>query len=160
MIRRANDNDYKKAHDWYVSLATMRGPDGNFLFTTEQLAGTVLQTGEKPYALERPGRFAAILQARLEDDNKYRKSQITADNIAYKEAEQNAIDQLIDNPSQETADALVGYFIDTYGKVPESVTKFQENYTVEAEAKAEQIEQLESMPDGFILKEHVEAQTT
>ena len=157
MIRRANGNDYAKAHDWYVSLATMRGPDGNFLFTTEQLAGTVLQAGEKPYAQQRPGRFAAILQARLEEDTKYRKSQITADNVAYKEAEQNALEQLTDNPTKETAEALVGYFRKTYGKVPESVTKFEENYTIEAEAKAEQVEQLESMPDGFILKEHVDA---
>ena len=157
MIRRAHGNDYSKAHNWYVSLATMRGPDGKFLFTTEQLASTVLQDGEKPYAQQRPGRFAAILQARLEADTKYRKSQITADNVAYKEAEQNALEQLTDNPTRETAEALVGYFRETYGKVPESVTKFEENYTVEAQAKAEQIEQLESMPDGFILKEHVEA---
>lgn len=156
-IYRVNGYDYAKAHDWYVSLATMRGPDGNFLFTTEQLAGTVLQAGEKPYAQQRPGRFAAILQARLDADTKYRKSQITADNVAYKEAEQNALEQLTGNPTKETAEALVGYFRETYGKVPESVTKFEENYTVEAQAKAEQIEQLESMPDGFILKEHVEA---
>ena len=160
MIRRANDNDYKKAHDWYVSLATMRGPDGNFLFTTEQLAGTVLQTGEKPYALERPGRFAAILQARLEDDNKYRKSQITAENIAYQEASQNAREQFIANPTKETAESLSGYFRETYAKKPEWLTTAEENYTVEAQAKAKQVEQLESMPDGFILKEHVEAQTT
>jgi hypothetical protein len=156
-IYRVNGYDYAKAHDWYVSLATMRGPDGNFLFTTEQLAGTVLQAGEKPYAQERPGRFAAILQARLDADTKYRKSQITADNVAYKEAEQNALEQLTTNPTKETAESLVGYFRETYGKVPESVTKFEENYTVEAQAKAQQIEQLESMPDGFILKEHVEA---
>ena len=156
-IYRVNGYDYAKAHDWYVSLATMRGPDGNFLFTTEQLAGTVLQAGEKPYAQQRPGRFAAILQARLEDDNKYRNSQITAENVAYKEASQNAREQFIANPTKETAEALGGYFIKTYAKKPEWLTTAEQNYTVEAQAKAQQIEQLESMPDGFILKEHVEA---
>ena len=156
-IYRVNGYDYAKAHDWYVSLATMRGPDGNFLFTREQLAGTVLQAGEKPYAQQRPGRFAAILQARLEDDNKYRNSQITAENVAYKEASQNAREQFIANPTKETAESLGGYFIKTYAKKPEWLTTAEQNYTVEAQAKAEQIEKLESMPDGFILKEHVEA---
>lgn len=156
-IYRVNGYDYSKAHDWYVSLATMRGPDGKFLFTTEQLAGTVLQAGEKPYAQQRPGRFAAILQARLEEDTKYRKAQIDAENIAYKEASQNAREQFIANPTKETAESLGGYFIKTYAKKPEWLTTAEQNYTVEAQAKAEQIEQLESMPDGFILKEHVEA---
>ena len=156
-IYRVNGYDYAAAHNWYVSLATMRGPDGNFLFTTEQLAGTVLQAGEKPYAQQRPGRFAAILQARLDADNKYRNSQIAAENIAYKEASQNAREQFIANPTKETAESLGGYFIKTYARKPEWLTTAEQNYTVEAQAKAEQIEQLESMPDGFILKEHVEA---
>jgi|TARA_Y100000033_G_scaffold9524_1_gene8623 hypothetical protein len=156
-IYRVNGYDYSKAHDWYVSLATMRGPDGNFLFTTEQLASTVLQAGEKPYAEQRPGRFAAILQARLDADNQYRNSQITAENIAYKEASQNAREQFIANPTKETAESLGGYFIETYAKKPEWLTTAEQNYTVEAQAKAQQIEQLESIPDGFILKEHVEA---
>jgi len=157
MVRRANGNDYAKAHDWYVSLATMRGPEGNYLFTTEQLAGTVLQAGEKPYAQQRPGRFAAILQARLEDDTKYRKAQITADNVAYQESSQNAREQFIANPNQETAVALSGYFRETYAKIPEWLTTAEQNYTVEAQAKASQVEQLESMPDGFIIQEHVNA---
>ena len=157
MIRRANGNDYKKAHDWYVSLSTMRGPDGKYLFTTEQLAGTVLQAGEKPYAQQRPGRFAAILQARLEDDNKYRNAQIKADDLSYKEAEKNALEQIIANPTQEVVETASDFFKKTYGKIPTSITKYEENYTIEAEAKAKQIEEIEAIPDGFILKEHVDA---
>ena len=157
MVRRANGNDYAKAHGWYVSLATMRGPDGNFLFTMEQLAGTVLQKGEKPYAQERPGRFAAMQQARLEADNSYRKSQITAENVAYQEASQNAREQFIANPTQETAETLSSYFVKTYAKKPEWLTTAEENYTVEAQAKAKQVEELESIPDGFIIQEHVNA---
>ena len=157
MVRRANGNDYAKAHNWYVSLATMRGPDGNFLFTMEQLAGTVLQKGEKPYAQERPGRFAAMQQARLEADNKYRKSQITAENVAYQEASQNAREQFIASPTQETAETLSSYFVKTYAKKPEWLTTAEENYTVEAQAKAKQVEELESIPDGFIIQEHVNA---
>ena len=157
MIRRANGNDYKKAHDWYVGLATLRGPDGKFLFTTEQLANTVLQAGEQPYAQQRPGRFAAILQARLEADNKYRKAQINADDLSYKEAEKNALEQIIANPTQEVVETASDYFRKTYGKIPASITKYEENYTIEAEAKAKQIEEIEAIPDGFILKEHVDA---
>ena len=156
-VYRANGYDYKAAHDWYVSLSTMRGPDGKYLFTQDQLANVVLKAGEKPYALERPGRFASIQQARLEDDTKFRKEQIKAEKLAYQEAEQNALQQLIDNPSQIRAEALMGYFRETYGKIPDSISKFAENYTVEAVSKAKQIEELENMPDGFIIQEHVDA---
>jgi hypothetical protein len=31
MVRRANGNDYAKAHDWYVSLATMQDANGKYL---------------------------------------------------------------------------------------------------------------------------------
>jgi len=157
MIRRANGNDYAKAHDWYVSLSTMRGPDGKYLFTTEQLASTVLQKGEKPYAKERPGRFAAILQARLEDDNKYRNAQIKAENLSYQEAEKNALELIIQNPTKDYVESAANQFKKTYGKVPASITKYLENYTIEAEAKAKQIEEIEATPDGFILREHVDA---
>ena len=156
-VYRANGYDYKAAHDWYVSLSTMRGPDGKYLFTQDQLANVVLKAGEKPYALERPGRFASIQQARLEDDTKFRKEQIKAENLAYQEAEKNALQQLIDNPSQIRAEALMAYFRETYGKIPDSISKFAENYTVEAVSKATQIEELENMPDGFIIQEHVDA---
>lgn len=156
-VYRANGYDYKAAHDWYVSLSTMRGPDGKYLFTQDQLANVVLKAGEKPYALERPGRFASIQQARLEDDTKFRKEQLKAEKLAYQEAEQNALQQLIDNPSQIRAEALMGYFRETYGKIPDSINKFAENYTVEAVSKAKQIEELENMPDGFIIQEHVDA---
>ena len=158
-VYRANGFDYKAAHDWYVGLATMRGPDGNYLFTAEQLASTVLMDGEKPYAQERPGRWASMLEARLKEDNSYRKLQINAEDIAYKEAEQNALEQVTANPTKETVEALIGHFRDTYGKVPASLTKFEENYTVEAQTKAKQIEQYSAIPDGFILKEQVEALT-
>lgn len=158
MVRRANGNDYAKAHDWYVSLATMQDANGKFLFTTEQLAGTVLQAGEKPYAQQRPGRFSAILMARMEADNAFRKKQINADKLAYQEAENNALKYIVaSDGSKEVVEQAVGMFRDTYGKVPKSIQTYLENYTVEAQAKAKQVEQLQAMPDGFILKEHVDA---
>ena len=156
-IYRVNGFDYAKAHTWYTSLATMRGPDGNFMFSMEQLAGTVLQEGQKPYAQEFPGRYAAIQQARLEADNTYRNLQIKSENLAYKEAEQKTLQYITENNTQDVVDQAAALFVNTYGKVPESITKFQENYTLEAEAKAKQIEQLESIPDGFIIRENVEA---
>jgi hypothetical protein len=158
MVRRANGNDYAKAHDWYVTLATMQDANGKFLFTTEQLAGTVLQAGEKPYAQQRPGRFSAILMARMEADNAFRKKQINADKLAYQEAENNALKYIVaSDGSKEVVEQAVGMFRDTYGKVPKSIQTYLENYTVEAQAKAKQVEQLQAMPDGFILKEHVDA---
>lgn len=157
-IYRVNGYDYTKAHDWYEGLATMRGPDGNFLFNMEQLAGTVLQEGQKPYAKEFPGRFEAVRAERLKADNTYRALERKAENLAFKEAEQETLEYITENNTQNVVDAAVGYFIKTYGKVPESITKFQENYTLEAEARAQQIEEIESLAiDGFIQKEQVEA---
>ncbi len=156
-VYRANGYDYAAAHTWYQSLVTMRGPNGKYLFTLDELASTVLQPGEKPYALERPGRFEAMRRARLEDDNKYRKSQLAAEDLAYKEASQNAVEQFNANPTKETAEALGSYFVETFAKEPQWLTTAKQNYTVEAKSKAEQVEVLEATPDGFILKEHVEA---
>tara|TARA_A100001234_G_C12616756_1_gene381965 strand:- start:28 stop:1617 length:1590 start_codon:yes stop_codon:yes gene_type:complete len=135
----------------------MRGPDGKFMFSMEKLAGTVLQKGQKPYAQEFPGRYAAMQQARLEADNTYRNLQIKAENLAYKEAEQQTLQYITENNTQDVVDQAAAFFVKTYGKVPESITKFQENYTLEAESKAKQIEQLENIPDGFITRENVEA---
>ena len=157
-IYRVNGYDYAKAHTWYTSLATMRGPNGERLFTLEQLGSTVLQQGQKPYAKEFPGRFAALQQAVVKADNDYRKLALNSENLAFKEAEQQTLEYITENNTQDVVDAAVGYFTKTYGKVPESITKFQENYTLEAEAKAQQIKNLEALAvDGFILKEHVEA---
>ncbi len=157
-IYRVNGFDYAKAHTWYTSLATMRGPDGNFLFSMEQLGSTVLQQGQKPYAKEFPGRFAALQQAVVNADNTYRKLALNAENLAFKEAEQQTLEYIAENNTQDVVDQAAAFFVKTYGKVPESITKFQENYTLEAEAKAQQIENLEALAiDGFIQKEHVEA---
>ena len=157
-VYRANDYNYGKAHDWYVSLATMQDANGNFLFTAEQLASTVLRAGEKPYAEERPGRFAAILQARMEVDMKFRKEQIEADKLSYREAENNALKYIVaSGGSKEVVETAIGMFRDTYGKVPATLNVYLENYTVEAQAKAKQIEQLQAIPDGFIRKEHSDA---
>ena len=157
-VYRANDYDYAKAHDWYVSLATMQDANGKFLFTTEQLAGAVLKAGEKPYAQQRPGRFSAILMARMKADNAFRKKQINADKLAYQEAENNALKYIVaSDGSKEVVEQALGMFRDTFGKEPKSILTYLENYTVEAEAKAKQIEQLQATPDGFIIKEHVDA---
>ena len=73
----------------------MQDANGNFLFTSEQLASTVLRAGEKPYAKERPGRFAAILRARMDVDMKFRKEQIEADKLSYREAENNTLKYIV-----------------------------------------------------------------
>ena len=156
-VYRANGFDYAKAHDWYKSLATMRNPNGEFIFTLDQLANVQLPGDKKPYALARPGRFSEIQQARLEADNSYRRNQITADNLAYQEAEKNYLQGFVENPTRAYAEEGRDMFINTYGKVPTSVEKTLSSFTVEAKAKAQQIEQLESIPDGFITQEAVNA---
>lgn len=161
-IARANgdefgNKDYVAAHDWYKSLATMRDPNGEFMFTLNQLGTIQLPGDKKPYAEARPGRFSEIQQARLQADNAYRNSQITADDIAFKEAENNYVKGFTENPTKAYAEQANEFFRETYGKVPAIIEKHLASYTVEARVKAEQIEQLESIPDGFITQENVDA---
>lgn len=156
-VYRANGFDYAKAHDWFGGLATMRNPNGEFIFTLDQLANVQLPSDKKPYALARPGRFSEIQQARLEADNSYRRTQITSDNLAYQQAEQNYLKGFVENPTKAYAEEARDMFMNTYGRVPASVEKSLASYTIEAKAKAEQIEKLESIPDGFITQEAVNA---
>jgi len=149
--------DYAKAHDWYESLATSRGPDGNFLFTEEQLASVVLQKGEKPYKEQRPARFSNMMRARQKDDNNFRQSQITSDNLSFKEDETRVLAMLTEDGSQANANTAIEYFRKTWGKVPDSIQKYSNSYTIEAVAKAKQIEQIQAIPDGFIKQEDVDA---
>ena len=156
-VYRANGYDYAKAHDWYESLATSRGPDGNFLFTEEQLASVVLTEGEKPYKEQRPARFSNMMRARQQDDNSFRQQQITSDNLAYKEAEQKFLAGFAENPTKAYAEESRAQFLETFGRVPESLNKALNSYTIEAQTKAKQIEQIESIPDGFIRQVDVDA---
>jgi len=156
-VYRANNYNYTKAHEWYASLATKRGPDGNFLFTTEQLANVKLPGDKDVYALARPGRFSDILAARLREENSYRSAQITADNLSFKEDETRVLAMLTEEGSQANADTAIEYFRKTWGKVPDSIQKYSNSYTIEAVAKAKQIEQIQAIPDGFIRQEDVDA---
>ena len=153
-----SDFGRKVALETYESLATMRSPDGNFLFTMEQLAQPIIKDkSDKGFAEEWPARFAAMEAARTNADTQQRNAQAAADRVAYQEAEQNALAKFTENSSQAVVDEAVQFFIDTYGKVPQSVLKYQTSYTLEARAKAKQIEIIESMPDGFIRQEDVDA---
>jgi hypothetical protein len=157
-VYRANDYDWAATHDWIASLATKRdAKTGEYRFTEEQLGSFVIQKGQGAYAQQWPNRFSEMMVQRQQDDLKYRSQQIQADNLAFREAEKDTLQFLVDNPTKDHADTAVSYFIDTHGRVPASILKYQENYTVEAKSKARQIEQLETIPDGFLLKEHVEA---
>ena len=156
-VYRANNYDYTKAHEWYTSLATKRGPDGNFLFTTEQLANVKLPGDKDVYAVARPGRFSDILAARLREENSYRSAQITSDNLSFKEDETRVLAMLAEDGSQSNANAAIEYFRKTWAKVPDSIQKYSNSYTIEAVAKAKQIEQIQAIPDGFIKQEDVDA---
>ena len=152
-----SDYGNKVALKTYESLATMRKPNGEFMFTMEQLGSADLKGNGKSFANEWPGRWGDMLQARTNADTQQRQADMARDGLAFKEAEQLAIQRLTDNPSQAAADLAVKTFRETYGRVPQSILKFQASYTLEAEAKARQIEQLEAIPDGFITQEAVDA---
>ena len=152
-----SDFGNKVALQTYESLATMRKPNGEFMFTMEQLAAADLKGTGKAFADEWPSRIAAMKEARLTADNKQRQALVTAENISYKEAELNALETLSEDNSKAAVDQAVEFFKDTYGKVPQSIIKFQSSYTIEAEAKAKQIEKLEAIPDGFLTQEAVDA---
>ena len=152
-----SDFGNKTALETYESLAIMRKPNGDFMFTMEQLSGADLKGNGKAFADEWPSRIAAMKEARLTADNQQRNAQAQAENLAYREAEQKSLAFLTENSSKAAAEEAVQFFIDTYGKVPQSIQKFASSYTLEAQAKAKQIEKIEAIPDGFLTQEAVDA---
>ena len=151
------ENGRVNALKWYESLATRRKPNGEFMFTMEQLASAVLKPKGKPFAAEWPTRFAEMKEARKNADTQQRNAVIAAENLAYKEAVANFQKGFAENPTKAYVEESISLFRDTYGKVPPIAEKALASWTLEAEAKAKQIEQLESLPDGFIKQEDVDA---
>ena len=151
------DDRYVKAHDWLQARATMQRADGTFNLTLDQIANITLPSDKKPYALARPGRFAEIKRARQRADTTFRQAQITSDNLAYKEAEQKFLAGFAENPTKAYAEESRAQFLETFGRVPESLNKALNSYTVEAQTKVKQIEQIEAIPDGFIRQVDVDA---
>ena len=151
------NKNYAAALDWLGKRFLEQESDGKFILDLTKLATLQLPGDKKPFAQARPGRFAEIELARLNADNQYRRAQINADSIAYQEAEKNYLQGFTENPTKAYAEEGRDMFISTYGRVPASVEKTLASYTIEAQAKAEQIEQLESIPDGFITQEAVNA---
>ena len=148
-----------KAHEEYAKFATARDAKGNFRFDMEQLAQPVLKAGStKTYAEEWPDRFAQMQIARNKAEQEQAKADDTAEKLAYKEAEGKTLSWFVSgNNTKEEVDTAVQMFIDTYGKVPQSILTYQKNYTLEARAKAKQIEAIESIPFGFIRQVDVDA---
>jgi muramidase (phage lysozyme) len=149
--------DYAKAHDWLADRAKLQLADGSFNLDLDQLANIILPGDKKPYALARPGRFAEIKRARQQAENSFRSQQITADNLSFKEDETRVLAMLAEDGSQSNANAAIEYFRKTWAKVPDSIQKYSNSYTIEAVAKAKQIEQIQAIPDGFIKQEDVDA---
>lgn len=151
------ENGRVNALKWYESLATRRKPNGKFMFSMDQLGSAVLKPDGKPFAAEWPSRFAAMREARNNADTQQRTAVAAAENMAYKEAVANFQKGFAENPTKAYVEESISLFRDTYGKVPPIAEKALASWTLEAEAKAKQIEQLESIPDGFITQEAVDA---
>ena len=148
---------YAGALQKYEELATVRGPNGEFLYTMDQLGSVDLKGTGKPFSKEWKGRFSKMQQARLRSDNQFRQAQVTADNLSYKEDSDRILKGLIADSSKGNAQEAVEFFRDTYGRVPPEIQKFAENYTNEAVDKAEQIERFNDIPNGLIRQEDVDA---
>lgn len=153
----ARNNGPVPALEKYMELATARNPKGDFLFTMEQLASPDLKGSGKTFAEEWPTRFAEMQSARLRSDIQYRQTIMASEDIGFKQQEDEILKGLTAEPSKANADAAVDFFRTTYGKVPQSILQFQASYTTEAVKKAESIEKLEAIPDGFITQEAVDA---
>lgn len=154
---RNPENGYAGALEKFENLATLRRPDGEFMFSMEQLAQAVLKPDGQGFAQDWPTRFARMQEARLRSDNQYRSAVMASEDIAFKQQEDEILKGLTNDPTKANADAAVDFFRQTYGKVPQSILQFQDSYTVEAVRKAKSIEQLEAIPDGFITQEAVDA---
>ena len=154
---RNPENLFAGALDKYESLGTVRGPNGEFRFTMEQLAQAVLKPGGKPFAEEWPSRFARMQEARLRSDNQFRQAQMTSDNLGFEQKARELVDGLIADPTKANADAAYDFLRETYGREHPWITQFRSSFTIEAQQKAKGIEQLEAIPDGFITQEAVDA---
>ena len=153
----SSDFGYKAALAQYESNYTKRKPNGEFMFTVEQLAQADLKSNGKGFAEEWPARHAEGLAARANADDQYRQAEIQRDKMAYQEAILNYEKEFAENPTKAVAEQGRQFFIERYGKEPPIIAKQLASYTLEARAKAKQIETIESIPDGFIRQEDVDA---
>ena len=147
---------YAKAHEWLKQRALAQRADSSFIIPLEKLANMQLPGDKKPYAEARPGRYGDIVRERANLDNKYRQTQINTDNLAFKEAEQNYRKGFAENPTEAYVLESRRVFLETFGREPGGLDKDLKSFTVEAKFKAEQIERLSNIPDGFIIQEDVD----
>jgi hypothetical protein len=153
---RNPDNLFAGALTKFEGLATMRNPNGDFMFSMEQLAQAKLRKDGKAFILENPGRFAAMQAKRVESQNTFNRAALTAENLTYQKKEQDVLKFLANNNTQANANYAVQYFRKTFGQVPQSILTFQKSYTGDAIEKAQAIEKLKAIPDGFITQEAVD----
>jgi len=150
---------YSGALDRYEALATERGPNGEFLFTMEQLGNADLKGTGKSFSQEWAARYENMRQARLVDTNKFLAAQNQADNLAYQKDVDRIMDGLAADPTKANYEAAKDFFLKNYSNrgLPQVLVKFGESYTNEAIDKAKQIERLEEIPIGLIQQEDVDA---
>ena len=153
---RNPSNLFTGALSKFESLATMRKPNGEFMFSMEQLASAVLKEGGKPFILDNPERYAAMQAKRVESQNTFNRAALTAEDLSYQKKEADVLKFLASDNTQANANFAVQYFRNTFGKVPQSIINFQKNYTGDAIEKAKAIENLKAIPDGFITQEAVD----
>ena len=153
---RNPDNLFAGALKKYEGLATLRKPNGEHMFTMEQLAQARIREGGKAFIDEHPDRYAAMNAARNESIITFKRTQNAVDDLAYSDKERQALKFLADNNSKANANFAVKFFRETFGKVPQSILTFQSNYTDDAVTKAKAIDELKAIPDGFLTQAAVD----
>jgi len=153
---RNPDNLFDGALKKFEGLATMRKPNGEFMFSMEQLAQAQLKEGGKAFIDENPGRYSAMNAARNESIITFKRTQNAIDDLAYQDKERQTLKFLAENNTQANANFAVDFFRQTFGKVPSSILTFQKNYTDDAVEKAKAIDDLKAIPDGFLTQEAVD----
>lgn len=158
----ADEKGFSAAIEWLTTdIGLARGVDGEYIHSIEAIGAAKINTAKgqagKPFAVTNPGAYGELKIARMRGDNQYRQAQITAAELTYKEQEKRFLQALTQDNSQEFANETLKFFMETHGRIPQSIQKYANSYTYDAREKAKKIEELEALPDGLITDEAVDA---
>jgi hypothetical protein len=156
-------NPYKGGFEYalkkFEDLATVRNPDGTYMYSMEQLGQAVLKENGKQFADDNPGRFAAMKSRRYNSTIDYENTQDNLEKISYQRDLERIVTGLTNDPSRANADKALEFFRKEYPTrpVPQVLTNIRKNYTYDAVEKAKAVQKFESIPDGFITQQAVDA---
>lgn len=157
--RNPTKGGFEYALKKFEDLATVRNPDGTYMYSMEQLGQAVLKENGKQFSEDNPGRFAAMKARRNNSTIDYENTQNNLDKLAYQRDLDRIVTGLTEDPSRANADKALEFFRKEYPTkpVPQVLTNIRKNYTYDAIEKAKAVQKFESIRDGFITQEAVDA---